>query len=86
MVAIPITTDRPGMAARVARAGAGEVVQLSKLTVPRLKAAIEKVFENPIYRENAAKLATAIQNSGGVNRAANIVEGVVATKAPVLRV
>jgi zeaxanthin glucosyltransferase len=86
MVAIPITTDQPGMAARVAQAGAGEVLPLSKLTVPRLKAAIEKVFENPTYRENAAKLATAIENSGGVNRAANVVEGVVATKAPVLRV
>jgi zeaxanthin glucosyltransferase len=86
MVAIPITTDQPGMAARVAQAGAGEVVQLSKLTVPRLKAAIDRVFENPSYRENAAKLATAIQNSGGVNQAANIVEQVVKTKAPMLRV
>jgi zeaxanthin glucosyltransferase len=86
MVAIPITTDQPGMAARVAQAGAGEVVQLSKLTVPRLKAAIDRVFENPSYRENAAKLATAIQKSGGVNQAANIVEQVVETKAPMLRV
>jgi zeaxanthin glucosyltransferase len=86
MVAIPITTDQPGMAARVAQAGAGEVVQLSKLTVPKLKAAIEQVFENPSYRENAAKLATAIQNAGGVKQAANVVERVIETKAPVLRV
>jgi zeaxanthin glucosyltransferase len=86
MVAIPITTDQPGMAARVAQAGAGEVVQLSKLTVPKLKAAIEQVLENPSYRENAAKLATAIQNAGGVKQAANVVERVIETKAPVLRV
>lgn len=86
MVAIPITTDQPGMAARVAQAGAGEVVQLSKLTVPKLKAAIEQVLGNPSYRENAAKLATAIQNAGGVNQAANVVERVIETKAPVLRV
>jgi MGT family glycosyltransferase len=84
MVAIPITTDQPGMAARVARAGAGEVVPLKKLNVFNLKTAIKRVLENRTYRDNAAKLGSAIQAVGGVNYAANLIEQVIHTNAPVL--
>jgi MGT family glycosyltransferase len=84
MVAIPITTDQPGMAARVARAGAGEVVPLKKLNVFNLKTAIKRVLENRTYRDNAAKLGSAIQAVGGVNYAANVIEQVIHTNAPVL--
>jgi UDP:flavonoid glycosyltransferase YjiC (YdhE family) len=84
MVAIPITTDQPGMAARLAKAGAAEVVPLAKLDVFKLKAAIKRVFEDPIYRDNAVKLSNAIREVGGVNYAANVVEQAINTKAPVL--
>jgi MGT family glycosyltransferase len=84
MVAIPITTDQPGMAARVAKAGAGEVVPLRKLNVSNLKKAIKRVLENRTYRDNAAKLRSAIQNAGGVNYAADVIEQVIHTNAPVL--
>jgi MGT family glycosyltransferase len=84
MVAIPITTDQPGMAARVARAGAGEVIPLRKLNVSNLKMAIQRVLENRTYRDNAAKLCSAIQDAGGVNYAANVIEQVIHTNAPVL--
>lgn len=84
MVAIPITTDQPGMAARVVRAGAGEVVPLTKLNVPRLKMAIEKVLADRSYRDNAAKLRSAIGEAGGVRYAADVIEQVIHTKAPVL--
>lgn len=83
IVAIPITTDQPGMAARVARAGAGEVVPLAKLNVAKLKMAIERVFEERTYRDNAAKLRSAIQNAGGVVYAADVIEQVIHTKSPV---
>ena len=43
LVAIPITNDQPGVAARLAWTGAGEVVPLSGLSVPRLRAAIQQV-------------------------------------------
>lgn len=84
MVAIPITTDQPGMAARVARAGAGEVVPLAKLNVPKLKMAIKRVFEDQTYRDNAAKMRSAIQDAGGVDYAANVIEQVINTSALVL--
>ncbi len=83
MVAIPITTDQPGMAARVAQAGAGEVVPLKQLNVSNLKNAIQRVFEDRTYRERAARLRSAIQDAGGVTSAADIIEQVLQTNAPV---
>ncbi len=82
MVAIPITTDQPGMAARVARVGAGEVVPLAKLSVPKLQQAIDRVLTQPSYRENAKKLSAAIDRAGGVEYAADIVQRVLQTNSP----
>jgi zeaxanthin glucosyltransferase len=83
MVAIPITTDQPGMAARVARAGAGEVVPLKKLSIINLKKAIKRVLENRSYQDQAAKLRATIQDAGGVNYAANVIEQVIQSHTPV---
>ncbi len=84
MVAIPITTDQPGMAARIAYVGAGEVLPVAKLEVSKLKRAIQKVFEDSGYRENAERMRVAIQAAGGVSYAADVVERVVATGLPAL--
>ncbi|NET45662.1 glycosyltransferase [Okeania sp. SIO2B3] len=84
MVAIPITTDQPGMAARIAQAGAGEVIPLKKLNVSAVKTSIEKVFREPSYRNNAAKIAAAIQKAGGVEYAADLIEQAISTGKPVL--
>ena len=84
MVAIPITTDQPGMAARVATVGAGEVVPLKQLSVDRLRVAIGKVLENPRYRESAAKMQVAIDQAGGARFAADLVEQLIQTGQPVL--
>jgi len=74
LVAIPITNEQPGIAARLAKTGAGKVVPIKKLTVPKLKAAIVEVLTNPSYRENAARIQSAIQESGGVYTAVDIIE------------
>lgn len=74
LVAIPIANDQPGAAARLARTGAGERVPLANLTVPRLRQAIAQVLENDSYKQQALRLQAAIQRSGGVYRAADIVE------------
>ncbi|MBW4515848.1 MAG: glycosyl transferase family 1 [Timaviella obliquedivisa GSE-PSE-MK23-08B] len=79
MVAIPITNDQPGVAARIAWTGAGEQVPLSQLSVPLLKSAIEKVLNQPRYREQAQRLQQAIAQSGGVTRAADIIEQAVSS-------
>jgi MGT family glycosyltransferase len=85
MVAIPIANDQPGMGARLAWSGSGAVVPLKRLSVPRLRAAIERVLQKPDYRANARRLQTAIRRSGDVSRAADVVEQAVGTGQPVLR-
>ena len=65
MVAIPITNDQPGVAARLLWTGAGEVVPLARLQVARLRSAIHKVLTQDSYRQNAVRLQAAIQRAGG---------------------
>ena len=79
LVAIPIANDQPGVAARIAWTGAGEVVPLQRLTVSRLRVAIRQVLTQNTYKQNALRLQAAIQTAGGVQKAANIIEQVVAT-------
>ena len=82
IVAIPITNEQPGIAARLARTGAGEVVPLAKLS-DRLRSAIEQVLTEDSYRQNASRLKQAIADAGGVSRAADIVEIAISTGQPV---
>jgi zeaxanthin glucosyltransferase len=74
MVAIPITNEQPGIASRMARVGAGLVVPVKKATVTKLRSAIQTVLADKSYRDNALKMQSAIKNSGGVEKAANIIE------------
>ena len=84
MVAIPVANDQPGVAARIAWTGAGEVVPLSRLNVPLLRAAIQQVLTQDSYKNNATRLQAAINRAGGVRRAADIVEQAISTNKPVL--
>jgi zeaxanthin glucosyltransferase len=84
MVAIPVANDQPGIATRVAWAGAGEKVPLAQVNVPKLRSAIQKVLTENSYKKNAVKLQEAIQKAGGVNRAIDIVEQAVSTGKPVV--
>ena len=79
MVSIPITNEQPGIAARVAWTGVGEVVPLGKLTVKKLKKAIEQVLTDDSYKKNALRLQKAIKQAGRVNRAVDIIEQAVST-------
>lgn len=84
MVALPITNDQPGVAARIAWNGAGVVVPHRRATVPRLRRAIQRVLSQSHYRQNAYRLQQAIQQSGGVSLAADLVEQAIATGQPVV--
>jgi MGT family glycosyltransferase len=74
MVAIPVTDDQPGVAARIAWTGAGEFVPLSRLSVPCLRQTIKRVCTKESYKQNATRLQEAIEPTGGVSRAADIIE------------
>lgn len=84
MVAIPIANDQPGVAARITWTGTGEMVPLSRLSVPRLRSAIKRVLTEPSYKQQALRLQAAIRDAGGVKRAADVIEQVMHTGKPVL--
>ncbi|MEL6262528.1 MAG: nucleotide disphospho-sugar-binding domain-containing protein, partial [Cyanobacteria bacterium J06626_6] len=84
IVAIPIANDQPGIASRVVWAGCGEAIPIKRISVTKLQTAIFKVLEDATYKENAVKLQSAIHRAGGVKRAIDIVEQVIATRQPVL--
>jgi MGT family glycosyltransferase len=84
MVAIPVANDQPGIAARIAWTGAGELVPLSRLSVPKLRSSIQRVLSQDSYKKNAFRLQEAIHRAGGVNRAADIIEQAISTGKPVL--
>jgi MGT family glycosyltransferase len=84
MVAIPITNDQPGVAARIVWTGCGEMIKLSALNAPKLRSSIERVLTQESYRHNATRLQTANQQAGGVTKAADIIERVISTGKPVL--
>lgn len=77
MVAIPIANDQPGVAARIAWTGTGEVVSLKHLTVSHLRVLIERVLTEDSYKKNALRLQKAIKQAGGVKRAVDIIEQVI---------
>ena len=83
MVAIPVANDQVGVAARIAWTKTGVVVPLARLTDDRLRAAVEQVLTNPVYRQRARALALCIREAGGVRLAADIVEQAIDHGRPV---
>lgn len=73
MVCIPVTNDQPGVAARVAHVGAGEVIPLKEVTPQRVRDLVQQVNREPSYRAAAERLRAAIHAAGGARRAADLV-------------
>ena len=73
-VAIPVTYDQPGVAARIAYKKTGVVTSLAELTADHLAFLLEEVLTNPTYRENARKLQKAITEANGLSVAADVIE------------
>eukprot|EP01025_Chloroclados_australasicus_P036974 TRINITY_DN3765_c0_g1_i1.p1 TRINITY_DN3765_c0_g1~~TRINITY_DN3765_c0_g1_i1.p1 ORF type:complete len:499 (-),score=39.94 TRINITY_DN3765_c0_g1_i1:254-1615(-) len=74
MIAIPITNDQPGVAARIAWSGSGILVPINKVNVKRIQTAIEQVLTQDAYNQNAQRIKKAIGKAGGVSHAADVVE------------
>ena len=52
-IAIPVTNDQPGVAARIADKKTGKTTSLDGLEASNLSALLDEVFNNPIYRDNS---------------------------------
>jgi zeaxanthin glucosyltransferase len=73
-VAIPIGYDQPGVAARIAHHGVGELVAVGELTANRLLELLRRVATNPDYRVRARQFRDAIAKTRGLDTAAEIIE------------
>jgi zeaxanthin glucosyltransferase len=74
IVAVPVTNEQPGIAARIAWVGAGEVFTQPQLNHQKLRPLIERVLRDSSYRMAAAKMRESIRVSGGAPRAAELIE------------
>lgn len=77
LVAIPVGEDQPGVAARIAAAGAGIVEPSRSLTVHGLRLAIERILGDAQYRSAAQRVQGHIRDLDGVTQAVGLFEGMV---------
>ncbi|WP_254777818.1 glycosyltransferase [Cylindrospermopsis raciborskii] len=84
LVAIPITNDQPGIAARIKWSGCGEFLELQQLTVQKLREKVKRVLQVPSYRDRAQQFQQEINHSGGINQAIAIIEQAILTQQPVV--
>ena len=77
LVAVPITSEQPAIAARIRWTGTGDFISLSGLTAERLCSAIERVGGNPSYRQAAQRMKTAIGRTRGSERAVEVIEEII---------
>src|SRR5580704_9082096 len=59
-VAIPVTFDQPGVAARIAEKQTGVITSLDKLSAAHVSTLLDEMQTNSIYRDNAGRLQKAI--------------------------
>jgi zeaxanthin glucosyltransferase len=74
MVAIPVSIDQPGVAARIAYTQTGAYVPLRELSTSRLSTLIDDVLGNSEYRQNASKMREAIVRTNGLEKAADLLQ------------
>lgn len=74
MVTIPIASEQPGIAMRIARLGAGSVVPLAELTAASLGTAVQAVLTQPNYRQAAESAAREIASLQPAVEAVQLIE------------
>jgi MGT family glycosyltransferase len=73
-IAIPVTNDQPGVAARIADKKTGKTTSLNGLDASNLSALVNEVCNNPIYRDNSRSIQKAIAKKNGLSVAADLLE------------
>jgi MGT family glycosyltransferase len=74
MVALPVTNDQPGVAARITNKKAGVVISPQPTSPEDFVTAIKRVLGDPTFRDNAQKVQQAIRRTDGLSVAAGILE------------
>jgi zeaxanthin glucosyltransferase len=73
-IAIPVTNDQPGVAARIADKKTGKTTFLDGLDESNLSALLDEVINNHVYRDNSRSIQKAIAMKNGLSVAADLLE------------
>jgi MGT family glycosyltransferase len=74
MVALPITNDQPGVAARISNKKVGIVIPPHQASPEKFVTAVTQVLEDPTFRDNVRRMQEAIRSRDGLSIAADILE------------
>jgi len=74
MIALPITNDQPGVAARIANKNVGVVISPDQASAGNFVAAIKQVLGDSTFRDNVREVQEAICSTNGLSIAADILE------------
>jgi zeaxanthin glucosyltransferase len=74
MIALPITNDQPGVAARIADKKLGAVISPDQGSPANFVATIKRVLGDSTFRDNARRMQKAIRSTDGLSIAAGILE------------
>jgi UDP:flavonoid glycosyltransferase YjiC (YdhE family) len=85
VVAPGSAADKPEIAARVARSGAGINLRKRRPKPAAVADAVREVLANPTYRERARQIGSELDQLGGASAAADLLERLAETRAPLLR-
>jgi zeaxanthin glucosyltransferase len=73
-VAVPVTVDQPGVAARIAEKKTGLYVPLKELSESRLSLLLDQVLNDSTYRHNARYFQKVIAETDGLSIAADLLD------------
>src|SRR5262249_8412702 len=74
MLAVPITNDQPGVAARIAEKKVGAVLYPDHASPQNFVAAINQVLGDSTFRDSAQRMQEAIRRTDGLSIAAGVLE------------
>jgi UDP:flavonoid glycosyltransferase YjiC (YdhE family) len=77
--------DKPEIAARVARSGAGINLRKRRPKPGVIADAVRQMLANPSYRERARQIGSELDQLGGAGAAADLLEQLAETRAPLRR-
>jgi UDP:flavonoid glycosyltransferase YjiC (YdhE family) len=86
VVAAGVAGDKPEIAARVARSGAGINLRTGRPKPSAVADAVREILANPSYAKRAREIAAELDQLGGASAAADLLERLAETRTPVRRI
>jgi zeaxanthin glucosyltransferase len=84
-LAIPVSLDQPGVAARIAEKQTGLVVPVQAVSSDRLSKVLDRLINDNVYRERARYFQKLISDTDGPTKATDVLDRVFGPKKPALR-